>query len=144
MSPRMVLAEHSSAELSDWHAFDRAFGLGHDEDVRAAVVAASVWNAAGGIPENEHSRRAATPGDFFPLLAHDDDNGGDHLDTRPTSHDPETRDVLDDVVDEDDEISRVSEAMRNMWAMWGLRQNAALRAAEQLDIGEPPDDPSVN
>jgi len=147
MSPRRVLAEHSSAELTEWRAFDRAGGLDLSADYRAGVVAAQVWNAAGGIPESSGSnarRRAATPADFFAAFNTDDEPDGrgaaPHDGASATADDI----VVDDVVDEDAERARVSEAMRNMWAMWGLRQNAALRAAEQLDAGEPPDDPNVN
>jgi hypothetical protein len=148
-----VLREHSSAELSEWRAFDAAFGFGVEDDIRAGEVAAAVWNAAGGIPDGPKRRRWARRDDFFPKLAADGDSGdGDagvrrgrvsHDDTDPVDVDP-TDDDLDDLVDEEAEIARVSEAMRNMWAMYGLKRNAQLRAAAELDAGEPPTDADLN
>lgn len=142
MSSRRVLAEHSSAELTEWRAFDRAYGLGFVGDRQAGVVAAAVWNAAGGIPEGEKRRRPATPGDFFETLQRDGDDGQQ---SRVSHDDPEPVDDVDvDVDDDAAEVARASEAMKSMWAMYGLRRNAQLRAAAQLEAGEPPADPDLN
>lgn len=135
MSPQRVLAEHSSRELSEWLAYDRALGLGRADDHRAGTIAAALWNVQGGVG-SKGQKRAATPGDFFPRLDADEEEA-------PPTHDAD-RD--EDGADEPDmdEAERATRAMKNAFAMWGLQQNAALRAAQRLDAGEPPEDPTEN
>lgn len=148
MSPRRVLAEHSSVELTEWRAFFRAFGFSYDTDVAAGVIAAEVRNTSGGMPTGSGPNaptRVARPSDYFPHLINDDD--GSHEAT-PTSHDDVVEDY--DVVEADDEpvASGVDRAFENRVAMWVISHNAKVQANEQLEeqlsASEPPEDPGSN
>lgn len=118
-SPREVLASHSSADLSEWQAFDAAYGLDRSGDARAGAVAAAVWNAAGGLPTGTgDGRRAATAADFFATLNQTTDKPNADVD------------VEDDTDGDGDGMAEAAtRAMKNAFAMWGLRQTAATRAA---------------
>ena len=145
MSPGRVLAEHSSAELTEWRAFDRDIGLDAAEEWRAGVVAAEIWNAAEGVPTGEGpkaGRRLAEPKDFFPKFVTDDDA------QQWVSHDD-----IDDESDADaapvDDVESASEALKGVVTMWALKHNAAVRAAKRLEEegrleGQPPGDPEQN
>ena len=88
--------------------------------------------------------RPAVPGDFFPRLA--EDAAEDAAQTHDETAD-DLEPALEAEVDEDDgltEAERITEAMKNAWAAWGLQYNAAVRAAERLDAGQPPDEPELN
>lgn len=160
MSRRQVLEAHTSRELTEWLLFDQAFGLSYAGDLRAGVIAAAVWNAAGGLPVDGGEPRAAAPGDFFPLLDrsgtaplprfHGDPDVLDEADTDALEELAEIdlgRAALVDDEPEETEAERVTRAMKNAWAMWGLQHNAAERAAKRIEaegLGEPPDQPELN
>lgn len=155
MSPSRVLEEHSSRELTEWQAYDRVYGLDLEADARAGVIAASVWNAAGGIPEGGNRRRPAVPSDFFGNLDLDQEDGESR--THRRTHDQSDDDgqgssvevesvELDDELEPEPEGDRF-ESFKSQLVMWALKHNAAERAAKKLerdDLGDPPPDPEVN
>lgn len=136
MSRRQVLESHTSRELTEWMVFDLAFGLGHLADQQAGVIAAAIWNANGGLPVEGGRPRAAVPEDFFPALV---EASGEPV---PLAHDADAG--ADAELDDEDEAERITRAMKNAWAAWGLQYNAAVRAAEKLDLDDPPDKPDLN
>lgn len=144
MSRRRVLAEHSSKELTEWRAFDRAGGFGRDADWRAGMVASSVWNAAGGIPDGSRgARRAAQPDDFFPQFAEPDDDGDVLVGVNGDAPD----DVDGEVVF--DEKEAATRRLQTLFGVWGLAHNARVRKAREMEKrlaakGQPPTDPDQN
>jgi hypothetical protein len=143
MSPRRVLLEHSSAELTEWRAFDRAVGLESGSDWRAGMVMAAVWNAAGGIPDgSKGARRAASPADFFPRLAvaDRDDEGASDVLVGVNGDAPDDGEVVFD------EKEAATQRLRTLFGMWGLAHNARVRKAREMEKrlaeeGQPPGDP---
>lgn len=148
MSPRRVLVEHSSAELTEWRAFERAFGsLAPLDDQRFGVVASAVWNASGGIPDGEGvqaRRRPATPADFFAIPGPQTDAADDASTDEP---DLDTDDGDGDGDVAGDEVDPLA-AFKGQLVMWALQHNARVKKAreleERLSSLQPPDDPDSN
>lgn len=136
MSPRRVLTEHTSRDLSEWMAYDRAIGLDREADERAGVIAAATWNVRGGMGAGNADARPATPADFFPRLADDDHT--------PSAHDDESDDTEADDEPAVEDAEAATQAMKAAFFVWGTRHNAAERAAKRLDAGQPPGDPDAN
>jgi hypothetical protein len=141
-----VLAEHSSAELTEWRAYEQAFGsLSPEDDYRAGVVAAEMRNASGGVPLGEGPKagsRAAQPSDYFPRLSMDDDDGQGREPRRTTHDDVEPADEP-----ATDDVTTASEQLKGVVTLWALKHNAAVRAAKRLEeqgFDQPPGDPEQN
>lgn len=120
MSPRRVLAEHSSRELTEWMAFERAYGLLGPvrDDQRAGLVAATVVNTTPRKDQRQWSWQ-----DFWP----------EHEAPPVVSHDGEDSEPVDP-----------AEAVKQQNRAWAASINARFQKGQVSDgnsrkPGDPPD-----